>query len=228
MNACGLPPQLAILLQVYEAVKSREKPRAQSICISILSITQSLIPFPYSTVSTSNFFDQNNLKMHFPTIPLLALLALTTAAPLPLPDNTSSITSNALANGINANLDAGNQEIQSVQTLQSSESNNAPAAQIQSNIASLQGALNTAVADREGNQALAAAQKREPSPADAALTAGLDKVASAQANAQGAISSLNGGAGDAATLSALGATFQKGFETNENNLALVCMPPTRG
>jgi hypothetical protein len=157
--------------------------------------------------------------MQFSPLPLLALLTLTTAAPLP--DNTSSTPSNALSNGINANLNAGNQEIQSVQTLQSSESNNAPASQVQSNIASLQGALNTAVSDREGNQALAAAQRR--APADAALTAGLDKVASAQANAQGAIGSLNGGAGDAATLNSLAGTFQKGFETNENNLALVRM-----
>jgi len=155
--------------------------------------------------------------MHFLTIPLLTLLALTAA--LPLPDNASSTSANALANGINANLDAGNQEIQTVQTLQSSESNHAPAAQIQSNIDAVQGALDTAVSDRKANQALAAAQKR----ADAALTAGLDKVENAQAKAQGAVSSLNGGAGDAATLDALKGTFEKGFQTNENNLALVCM-----
>jgi hypothetical protein len=60
-------------------------------------------------------------------------------------------------------------------------------------------------------------QKRE----NTALSAGLDKVATAQGNAQGAISSLNGGSGDAAPLSSLEGTFEKGFATNENNLALV-------
>jgi hypothetical protein len=75
--------------------------------------------------------------------------------------------------------------------------------------------LNTAVGDRKANQALAG--RATP------VQEGLAKVATAQGKAQGAINTLNGGAGDAATLSALKTTFEKGFATNENNLALVSL-----
>lgn len=153
--------------------------------------------------------------MRYSIIIFFPLLAA--AAPLPIqPDN-------ALVNGINKNLDAGNQEIASVQNLQSIETNHGTATQVQAGIQGVQSALDTAVADRTANQALAKADAGQRRRAETPVQAGLDKVANAQAHAQNTVDTLNGGAGDAATLSSLKTTFENGFATNENNLALVSL-----
>lgn len=146
--------------------------------------------------------------MRFYFVALLPFLAA--AAPFPAQPN------NPLSDGINKNLDAGNGEITAVQNLQSSETNKAPASIVNAGIKGVQSALDTAVTDRKANQALAGARRATP------VQDGLAKVATAQGKAQDTISTLNGGAGDAATLTALTSTFEKGFATNENNLALVC------
>jgi hypothetical protein len=126
---------------------------------------------------------------------------------------------NPLADGINANLDAGNQEITAVQNLQSIESNHGTTEQINAGIKGVQDALDTAVGDRTSNQAIAA--KAAGTKRQTAVQAGLDKVEAAQGKAQSAIDTLNGGASDAETLSNLKNTFEKGFATNSNNLGLV-------
>jgi hypothetical protein len=86
---------------------------------------------------------------------ILAIFLLPLISALPLPDNATSDAANVLANGIQANIDHGQQEIQSVQTLQSLESNGAAPAAITTGIANAKAALNLAIADRTSNQALA-------------------------------------------------------------------------
>jgi hypothetical protein len=76
--------------------------------------------------------------MRYSIIFFLPLLAA--ATPMPTQPN------NALANGINANLAAGNREVASVKNLQSIEQNHGSAAQVQAGIQSIQNALSTAVA----------------------------------------------------------------------------------
>jgi hypothetical protein len=173
-------------------------------CQSLIFINFLLFPlFQPTTYNSHNLF----YNMRFYVIALLPLLAA--AAPFPAQPN------NALSDGINKNLDAGNGEIAAVQNLQSDETNKASAAVVNAGISGVQSALDIAVADRKANQALAGARRATP------VQDGLAKVATAQGKAQGAINTLNGGAGDTATLSTLTSTFEKGLATNENNLALV-------
>jgi hypothetical protein len=136
---------------------------------------------------------------------------LVAAAPMPAQPN------NALADGINANLAAGNQEVAAVQNLQSVEQNHGTAAQVEAGVQGIQDALSTAVGDRTQNQAINNKARRS----NAAVTTDLNKVATAQGNAQADIEQLNGGAGDAAVLSTLKTTFQGGAATNENALSHV-------
>ena len=134
-----------------------------------------------------------------------------------MPAVTVTQPNNALANGINQNLDAGNQEVAAVQNLQSVEQNHGTASQVAAGKQGIQNALSTAVGDRTSNQALNNAARRS----NPAVAADLNKVQTAQGKAQGKIDSLNGGASDAATLAALKTTFQGGAATNANALSLV-------
>lgn len=144
----------------------------------------------------------------------LSLLNLCISA-LPLP-SASSDAANILVNGIQTNLDHGQQEIQSVKTLQSLEANNAAAADITSGIAAVQNALDLAIADRTANQALATAFPD--------VTAGLAKVQAAQTKATTTVGSLNGiAANDGPLLDGLLTTFTGGFATNQANLVMVSL-----
>jgi hypothetical protein len=148
--------------------------------------------------------------MRYSIVLFLPLLVI--AVPLPAQPN------NALANGINKNLAAGNQEVAAVQNLQSVEQNHGSEAQIQSGIKGIQGALSTAVGDRTQNQAI---NNKPGRRSNAAVAADLSKVATAQGKAQASIDKLNGGAGDAAILSSLKTTFEGGAATNANALSHV-------
>ncbi|KAE9379390.1 hypothetical protein N431DRAFT_364584 [Stipitochalara longipes BDJ] len=145
--------------------------------------------------------------MRYSLVFLLPLLAA--AVPMPAQPN------NALADGINENLAAGNQEVAAVQNLQSIEQNHGSTAQVQSGIQGIQGALSSAVGDRTQNQAI----NNKAGRSNPAVAADLNKVATAQGKAQGDISQLNGGAGDAAILDTLKTTFQGGAATNANALS---------
>jgi hypothetical protein len=147
--------------------------------------------------------------MRYSFVFLLPLLAV--AAPMPAQPN------NALANGINQNLAAGNQEVAAVQNLQRIEQNHGSAAQVQSGIQEIQGALSSAVGDRTQNQAI----NNKASRSNPAVAADLDKVATAQGKAQSDISQFNGGAGDAVILNTLKTTFEGGAATNANALSHV-------
>jgi hypothetical protein len=109
---------------------------------------------------------------------VLAFASTGLAAPVAQRDNASSTTANNLANGINANLDAGNAELAGVQKSQSAIQNGGDVSGAE---ASVQGALTTAVGDREKNQA-AAGGTGGSNPT--AVQAGLDKVQTAQEGAQ--------------------------------------------
>jgi hypothetical protein len=124
---------------------------------------------------------------------------------------------NALADGINKNLAAGNQEVAAVQNLQSVEQNHGSTAQVSAGIQGIQGAFSTAVGDRTRNQAI----NNKAGRSNAAVTADLNKVATAQGNAQANIDKLNGGAADAAILSSLKTTLEGGAATNANALSHV-------
>jgi hypothetical protein len=154
-------------------------------------------------------------KMRFPLTLVLALATSSLALPVAQRDNASSTTANNLANGINANLDAGNKELDGIQASQSAIQNNGNVAGAEQGV---QGALTEAVGDREKNQAAAGGTGgSNPTP----VQAGLDKVQKAQEGAQANVNSLTGTAADSSTLSTLQGTFEKGFATNENNLQLV-------
>jgi hypothetical protein len=121
---------------------------------------------------------------------------------------------NQLVNGINSNLAHGNQETQSVKTLQSLEQNNAATSDIATAITAVKTALNLAISDRESNQVLAA---NFPT-----VLAGLSKVQTAQQGALTQVGNLNGVvANDAPICTTLLTTFANGFATNQKNLALV-------
>ena len=130
-----------------------------------------------------------------------------------IPDATADAVNN-LINGIQSNLNHGNQEIQSVQTLQSLESNIASASAIATSISNVKAALNLAIADRTSNQALTADFPT--------VLAGLAKVQAAQVKATATVATLSGvAANNAPILSGLLTTFEGGIATNQNNLALV-------
>jgi len=158
------------------------------------------------------------INMRYSFVFLLPLLAF--ATPMPAQPN------NALANGINQNLAAGNQEVAAVQNVQSIEQNHGSAAQVESGIQGIQGALSTAVGDRTQNQVI----NNKASRSNPAVAADLNKVATAQGKAQSDISQLNGGAGDAAILNTLKTTFEGGAATNANALSHVSLlkPRSKG
>jgi len=147
--------------------------------------------------------------MRYSFVFILPLLAA--AMPMPAQPN------NALADGINKNLAAGNQEVAAVQNLQSVEQNHGTPAQVQAGIQGIQGALSTAVGDRTQNQAI----NNKAGRSNPAVAADLNKVATAQGKAAANIAQLNGGAGDAAILNTLKTTFQGGAATNANALSHV-------
>lgn len=152
-------------------------------------------------------------------IGLFSLLSIVAAIPVPAPavDNSLSDAANALVNGIQANLNHGQQEEQTVQTLQSLEQNGAAAADIATGIANVKAALNLAIADRESNQALA-------TPDFPNVLTGLAKVQAAQAKATTTVATLNGvSSNDAPILAGLLTTFEGGFATNQANLVLVSL-----
>jgi hypothetical protein len=153
--------------------------------------------------------------MRFYILTLALIPLLIAALPVPQdPTNATADAANALVNGIQANLDAGQGEEQTVKTLQSLEQNGASASDIAAGIANVKAALDQAISDRVSNQALAADFPN--------VLAGLAKVETAQTSATAMIGALNcEEANDAPILSTLLTTFEKGFATNQANLALV-------
>lgn len=151
------------------------------------------------------------LKMDYSLVFLLPLLA----AAIPMPAQLN----NALADGINKNLAAGNQEVAAVQNLQSIEQNYGTATQVQSGIQGIQGALSSAVGDRTQNQDI----NNKAGRSNPAVTTDLNKVQTAQGKAQGNIDKLNGGASDAAILNIVKTTFQGGAATNADALSHVSL-----
>jgi len=151
--------------------------------------------------------------MRFHLLNLLTLSLPILISAIPIPDATAD-AANVLVNGIQDNLNHGQQEIQTVQTLQSLESNGAAASDITTGIANVKAALNLAIADRTNNQALAVDFPN--------VLTGLAKVQAAQEKATATVGTLTGiAANDAPILSGLLTTFEGGFATNQANLVLV-------
>jgi hypothetical protein len=178
----------------------------------VLTLSSFLITLSFQSSKYS--FLATKLNMRYSIVFLLPLLVA--AAPMPA---QPARPNNALADGINKNLAAGNQEVAAVQNLQSVEQNHGSAAQVSAGIQGIQGVLSTAVGDRTQNQAI----NNKAGRSNAAVTADLNKVATAQGNAQANIDMLNGGAGDAAILSSLKTTFEGGAATNANALSHVSL-----
>jgi hypothetical protein len=153
----------------------------------------------------------------------LALFLLPLASVLAAPAGNSN--KQALEKGIQANLNAGKQELAAVNNAEKAINSGASKATIQKAEGKIQTALNTAVADRKQNQKLAGREPANPTPAQAKteLKAGLQKVANAQASAQKTVSSLTGTKQDLSKLQSLSKTFSNGKATNENNLKLVSL-----
>jgi hypothetical protein len=126
---------------------------------------------PSNTTFSFNFkaiYPITKINMRYSIVFFLPFLV--TAAPMPAQPN------DALADGINTNLAAGNQEVAAVQSLQSIEQNHGTAAQVEAGVQGIQNALSTAVGDRTQNQAINNKARRS----NAAVTTDLNKVATAQ------------------------------------------------
>jgi len=155
-----------------------------------------------------------------PALILALLPVLAYSIPLPLPAGSNT----ALTSAISKDISDQKTELSDVQNTASAEANHAPAAQVQSDISGVKGAINTAVDDRQTAQSVAAGGKgkrgQKRAAAETAVQQGLDKVQAAQGKAVAAANTLNGGSGDAKTLTNLASTVKTGIATNEQNLSL--------